>query len=74
MTPPVEIASFVVRVVVEAAADASGATRWHGLIRHVQSDAECHFTHWAEAQSFMEDHAGLTPRDPEGLPNNKPLA
>lgn len=70
MTPPVEIASFVVRVVVEAPPDASGAVRWHGLVRHVQSDAECHFTRWAEAQSFMEDHAGLVSRDPEDLPTN----
>ncbi len=62
MTPPAEIASFVLRVVVEAEASpapSAAPARWHGFIRHVQSDAECHFTRWAEAVNFMETHSGL---------------
>jgi hypothetical protein len=29
---------------------------WHGVIRHIQSDAEMHFTHWADVQKFVAQY------------------
>lgn len=59
--PATTLVSFVVRFVC-AGAPAAGAgpgTSWHGLIRHVQSDAERYFTRWPEAEAFMGQFVGL---------------
>ena len=48
-----QLTSFVVRFVHAAAPAAAPARAWHGLIRHVQSDAERYFTRWDEAVAFI---------------------
>jgi hypothetical protein len=37
----------------------SGAANWHGIIRHVQSNSERHFTHWTDALSFIQQYVDL---------------
>ena len=56
-----QLASFVVRFVYEAAPAAGPARDWHGVIRHVQSDAERYFTRWEEAVAFMAAYVQLEP-------------
>jgi len=58
MSPETGLVSFVLRFVVDAPPDDSGVpgAGWHGLIRHVQSDAERQFTRWADAVSFIEQY------------------
>jgi hypothetical protein len=46
--------SFVLRF----SADADN-TAWRGLIRHVQSDAECHFTRLDELLEFVGGYVSL---------------
>ncbi len=52
------IASFVIRFVQSESpqpADATDQRRlsYRGTIRHIQSDEEISFTHWADAMEFM---------------------
>jgi hypothetical protein len=44
------LVSFVIRFVFEGLPPGVG---WHGVIRHVQSDAERYFTQWEEAVAFI---------------------
>jgi hypothetical protein len=60
MSSETRVVSFVLRFVCDAPAD--GASRpavWRGVIRQVQSDAECHFTHWNEAMAFIGQYVNL---------------
>lgn len=54
------LTSFVLRFVSEPTADDQAATPWHGVIRHVQTNQERHFTRWAEAVAFIEQYVELT--------------
>ena len=54
------LVSFVLRFVSEQpSGEASAETlapapmTWHGVIRHVQTNEERHFTRWSEAVSFI---------------------
>lgn len=61
MPPQTNIASFILRFVQEttdATADSLRAD-WHGVIKHVQSDTEQHFTHLADAIAFMAQYVKL---------------
>lgn len=55
MMPETKVVSFVLRFVLdEPTADAPHpAAGWRGLIRHVQSGEERHFTRWADAAAFI---------------------
>jgi hypothetical protein len=66
--PETRLVSFVLRFVYEepppagetpsqAAEDAPPG--WHGSIRHVQSNAERHFTRWADALGFMSEYVEI---------------
>ena len=35
------------------------APAWHGIVRHVQSNAERHFTRWADASAFIAEFVDL---------------
>ena len=50
--------SFMVRFVLDTTEE-SGEARWRGLIRHVQSGAELHFSRVEEALQFMNRMANL---------------
>lgn len=60
-TPRVE--SFVLRFVADASTDATGeapsspdqtsSVRWHGVVVHVQTNQEKHFTNIADAVAFI---------------------
>jgi hypothetical protein len=67
MSPDTYLASFVLRFVYDASADdASRPIGWRGVIRHVQSDAECQFTHWPEAEAFIAQYVSLN--ETRGIP------
>jgi len=61
MSLETNVVSFVLRFVFEEPPD--GATRpiagWHGVVRHVQSDAERSFTRWADAVAFIEQYVSV---------------
>ncbi len=61
MTPETHLVSFVLRFVYDQPTGeaTSPATRWHGVVRHVQSNEEVHFTRWADAVAFIERFALL---------------
>lgn len=67
MTAETEVASFVVRFVYdEEQPERSRRTkppRWHGLIRHVQTDETITFTDWAEALRFMRQFVPIELKD-----------
>ena len=54
------ISSFVIRFVVESAADSSGSAdlppgcaSYRGSIRHIQTEEELNFNTWVDAVSFI---------------------
>jgi hypothetical protein len=54
------LVSFVLRFVSEQPVDEASAelsaparSAWHGVIRHVQTNEERHFTRWSEVVSFI---------------------
>ena len=47
------VVSFVVRFVYDK------PNEWHGVIRHIQSDAEMHFTQWNEVEKFVAQHVDV---------------
>ena len=61
MSLETNVVSFVLRFVFEE--PPGGAARpiadWHGVIRHVQSDAERSFTRWADAVAFIEQYVSV---------------
>lgn len=59
MDSDANLTSFVLRFVSEPAADDQAAEPWHGVIRHVQTNQERHFTRWAEAVAFIEQYVEL---------------
>ncbi len=65
-----QLISFVLRFVCDAPAQALSpvealreirqpVSRWRGVVRHVQSDAEQHFARWEDAVSFMGQYVAL---------------
>ncbi len=55
----IQVASFLIRFVYEAAADGQPTQGWHGVVRHVQSNAERHFTRWEDAVAFVSAYVEL---------------
>ena len=61
---PPDITSFVIRFVHSASSDRETSQKYHGCIRHVQTNREVNFTRWEEAVSFIEGFVSLEdPRD-----------
>jgi hypothetical protein len=56
-----QLISFVVRFVSEEPTGAMErpASGWHGVIRHVQSDAERHFARWQDAVAFIAQYVDV---------------
>ena len=61
MPPETNLISFVLRFVCDQPSGQAPlpATRWHGVVRHVQSNQELHFSRWADAVAFIERFAQL---------------
>jgi hypothetical protein len=62
MPSQTNIASFVLRFVHETATDATtdpARTDWHGVIKHVQTNKEQHFTCFADAVAFIAQYVTL---------------
>ena len=65
MESEANLTSFVLRFVFDQPPETAGAAAapigqaWHGVIRHVQTNQERHFTRWAEAVAFVEQHIDL---------------
>ena len=61
------LVSFVLRFVSEHPLDeastdtnAPSPLNWHGVIRHVQTNEERHFTRWSEAVSFISRYVNVS--------------
>jgi hypothetical protein len=61
MESEANLTSFVLRFVFDQPSEegASNSQVWHGVIRHVQTNQERHFTRWAEAAAFVEQYVEL---------------
>jgi hypothetical protein len=61
--PETHLVSFVLRFVCDGPADpdCGPAAGWHGVLRHVQTNTELHFTRWDEAVAFISRHVALAP-------------
>ncbi len=72
MTPETHLVSFVLRFVYDQPSGEAPppATHWHGVVRHVQSNEELHFIHWADAVAFIERFAQLN--QPTNQPTDQP--
>lgn len=67
-SPETGLESFVIRFVFAPATQPSAA--WHGVVRHVQTNTELHFTRWAEAVQFMARYVPpLAASPPETAPD-----
>lgn len=53
------IASFILRFTQEYTSEAEPAVPWRGVIRHVQSDDEFHFTQLEDALTFIARYVDL---------------
>lgn len=67
MTQPAEVVSFVVRFAFDRPSDGQPEAQrlWHGVVRHVQSDAERHFAHWPDALDFLSHYVELSQSTPD---------
>jgi len=70
-----DMVSFVLRFVREAGEEQE--VRWRGLIKHVQSNNEAHFSQFAEAlefmQTYVEDVAQTASAETEALNQTNPF-
>ena len=60
--------SFVLRFMQETKPDetARRTAAWHGVVRHVQSNTERHFTRWADASAFIAEYVDLQEEAADG--------
>lgn len=56
-----DLNSFVLRFMQETGPDEKTrrASAWHGIVRHVQSNTERHFTRWDDALTFISEFVDL---------------
>lgn len=65
MESEANLTSFVLRFVFDQPSEMAMSTpapvaqAWHGVIRHVQTNQERHFTRWVEAVAFVEQYVDL---------------
>ncbi len=65
MDSEANLTSFVLRFVFDRPSETTESApvplsqAWHGVIRHVQTNQERHFTRWAEAVAFVEQYVDL---------------
>ncbi len=59
MESEADLTSFVLRFVTDRAVGDQAGPQWRGVIRHVQTNQERHFTRWAEAVAFIEQYVEL---------------
>jgi hypothetical protein len=62
MPSQTSVASFVLRFVQETTVETdvdSAQCGWHGVIKHVQTNREQHFTRFADAVAFIADYVDL---------------
>lgn len=56
---PPDITSFVIRFVHPPAPNVSSQDKFHGSVRHIQTNREINFTRWSEAVSFISSYVSL---------------
>jgi hypothetical protein len=66
MSPETGVVSFVLRFVYDEPPSESAlpVAGWHGVIRHVQSDSERHFTRWTDAVAFIDQFVRVQQENP----------
>ncbi len=55
----IQVASFLIRFVFSTPVEGGAAVGWHGVVRHVQTNAERHFSRWEDAVAFMAGYVDL---------------
>ena len=66
-----KLVSFVLRFVYDEAAEGAspgehGALGWYGIVRHVQSNSERHFTRWEDVSAFVAKYVDLRKEAQDG--------
>jgi hypothetical protein len=57
--PDTKIVSFVLRFTQEQSAADACPRAWHGMLRHVQTNEQIHFTQLEEALAFIARYVDL---------------
>ncbi|HET90731.1 MAG TPA: hypothetical protein ENN99_08350 [Chloroflexi bacterium] len=60
------IASFILRFTQEHAEGAERPAAWRGVIRHVQTHEEAHFTQLEHALAFIARYVAIAPEEQRG--------
>jgi hypothetical protein len=74
LNPEPKLVSFVLRFVYDEPSDAAapgehgehGAQGWYGIVRHVQSNSERHFTSWEDVSAFVAQYVDLRKEAQDG--------
>jgi hypothetical protein len=66
-----KLVSFVLRFVYDEASEGAtpgehGAQGWYGIVRHVQSNSERHFTRWEDVSAFVAQYVDLRKEAQDG--------
>ena len=64
MNPEPKLVSFVLRFVYDEGPGSAvpaqpGAQGWYGIVRHVQTNSERHFTSWEDVSAFVAQYVDL---------------
>jgi hypothetical protein len=60
------IASFILRFTQEHVEGAERPATWRGVIRHVQTHEEAHFTQMEQALAFIAHYVAIAPEEEPG--------
>ena len=71
MNPEPKLVSFVLRFVYDEPSEHAtpgehGAQGWYGIVRHVQSNSERHFTSWEDVSAFVAQYVDLRKEAQDG--------
>lgn len=71
MNPEPKLVSFVLRFVYDEPSEGAtlgepGTHGWYGIVRHVQSNSERHFTSWEDVSAFVAQYVDLRKEAQDG--------
>ncbi|HET9494954.1 MAG TPA: hypothetical protein VFR15_12050 [Chloroflexia bacterium] len=66
-----KLVSFVLRFVYDEVSEGAtpgehGTLGWYGIVRHVQSNSERHFTRWEDVSAFVAQYVDLRKEAQDG--------
>ena len=71
LNPEPKLVSFVLRFVYDEASEGAtpgeqGTHGWYGIVRHVQTNSERHFTSWEDVSAFVAQYVDLRKEAQDG--------